>query len=150
MAGRMAPGWFPPDPAVYAYLLGLYLGDGCVSAPSGRSPFLRIALDEAHPGVVDEARAAVARVLPDGYAVHVYRHRSRSVVVQASYEHWTDVFPQHGPGPKGAGRSTASGRRCRAGAWPSTPIRGPSSPTARSRSSRCSARPATRWASAGR
>ena len=101
MSGRIAAGWFPPDPATYTYLLGLYLGDGCISYSSPRCAFLRITLDAVYPGIIDEAVRSVRRLLPPGSHVGVHRHpTARSVVVQATYQHWTDVFPQHGPGRK--------------------------------------------------
>jgi hypothetical protein len=50
-------------PTAYAYLLGLYLGEGHV-ASTGRSYRLTIKLDAAYPGIVDAAAAAVAAVMP--------------------------------------------------------------------------------------
>jgi hypothetical protein len=45
----------------YAYLLGLYLGDGYV-ASMPRTFRLRITLDDAYPGIVAEAVAAMRAV----------------------------------------------------------------------------------------
>ena len=78
---------------------------------------LRIALDDQYPGIVEQARAAVDSVLPPGSRTRIYPSpHANAVVVQASCQHWTDVFPQHGPGPKharrsafGAGSSSSSG-----------------------------------------
>jgi hypothetical protein len=48
----------------YGYLLGLYLGDGCVSR--AREVWrLRITIDAAYPGVVQECAAAI-EVIADG------------------------------------------------------------------------------------
>jgi hypothetical protein len=48
MERSLAP-WRPPDLYGYSWLLGFYLGDGCV-ASTGRSYQLRVVLDGAYPG----------------------------------------------------------------------------------------------------
>jgi hypothetical protein len=58
--GRRTP-WRPPHPAPYAYLLGLYLGDGCLN-PKGSE--LMIALDARYPGIVGEAEEAIHLTVP--------------------------------------------------------------------------------------
>jgi hypothetical protein len=93
-------GWFPPDAAIYAYLLGMYLGDGCLSSRPRGNPFLQVRLDGAYPGIVAECRAALERLVED-LPVHVYHStHERTVTVQATYVDWLRVFPQHGPGRK--------------------------------------------------
>jgi hypothetical protein len=42
----------------YAYLLGVYLGDGCLGEV-GTSWSLRITLDEAYPGIIDSCCEAI-------------------------------------------------------------------------------------------
>jgi hypothetical protein len=88
--------WRPPDARTYAYLLGLYLGDGCLAA-SG-SP-LMIALDARYPGIVTAAQRAIETSVP-GIAVHRYRPIENLVRVVASSPLWSQAFPQHGPGKK--------------------------------------------------
>ena len=92
--------WRPPDPWSYSYLLGMYLGDGCVS--STRASFqLVVVCDAAYPGHHrglrdgDDADAARATsgTQPDT-RVH------RCVRVVASSKRWPEAFPQHGPGRK--------------------------------------------------
>jgi hypothetical protein len=91
--------WRPSDPESYAYLLGLYLGDGCV-APHGRTARLVITLDGIYPAIVAGAAAAVQLPGP-GLQVSVLPARgSRAVVVQSYAKHWLDVFPQWGFGMK--------------------------------------------------
>ena len=81
----------------YAYLFGLYLGDGCISrAP--RVYRLRIALDGIYPEIVEECRVAMSKVLPN--RVLVQRTASRAMEVNAYSKSWPHLFPQHGPGPK--------------------------------------------------
>ena len=86
--------------ARYAYLLGMYLGDGCISAVR-QVWWLRITLDAAYPNIVQECCAAVASVGPAGNRVAVYRRpSSRCVDVSMYWKHWPWLIPQHGPGVK--------------------------------------------------
>jgi Homeodomain-like domain len=94
-SGRRGP-WRPPDPTAYAYLLGLYLGDGCLG-PRG-SP-LMIALDARYPGIVESAESAIKATVPD-IAPRRYRPKDNLVRVIASSPTWRDAFPQHGRGRK--------------------------------------------------
>ncbi len=96
---RRAPAeqpWRPPDAGAYAYLLGLYLGDGCLG-PNG-SP-LMIALDARYPGIVDAAQAVVEATIP-GIAVRRYQPIENLMRLIASSPTWRKAFPQHGPGRK--------------------------------------------------
>ena len=52
----------PASKAAYAYLLGLYLGDGHVSG--SYSWTLTIACDQSYPGIIREARTTITDVLP--------------------------------------------------------------------------------------
>ena len=52
----------PTDPAAYAYLLGLYLGDGHL-AISPKVPVLRIACTDSYPNLIDACEAAMLAVL---------------------------------------------------------------------------------------
>lgn len=87
----------PPDKAAYVYLLGLYLGDGCVSRLA-RTFSLRIACADAWPGLIDECSRAIRAVRP-GYKV-MRVQRQGCVNVTAYNAHWPCLFPQHGPGRK--------------------------------------------------
>jgi hypothetical protein len=86
----------PPDARAYTYLLGLYLGDGCLD-PRG-SP-LMLSLDATYPGIIDEAGAAIRATVP-GINVRHHRRKGNLVVVVASSHRWPDAFPQHGAGRK--------------------------------------------------
>src|SRR4051794_2409712 len=55
--------WRPADRFSYAYLLGMYLGDGCVSS-ARNSVLLRVALDSGYPEIVEECRGAMVLVMP--------------------------------------------------------------------------------------
>jgi hypothetical protein len=91
--------WRPPDPWSYSYLLGLYLGDGCV-VRHPRTARLVITLDGIYPEIVEEATAAMQLAgLRQRVSVHSVKD-SRAMVVQSYSNHWLDVFPQAGPGRK--------------------------------------------------
>jgi hypothetical protein len=88
----------PRDISAYAYLLGLYLGDGCISAQKREGVYaLRIACANRWPKLSDECVEAVRRVVPNrvnrnpGVGCHYVTAYSR---------HWPHLFPQHGTGPK--------------------------------------------------
>jgi hypothetical protein len=89
----------PADDCAYAYLLGLYLGDGCISAHSrGNGYYLRIACADAWPGLMQQCRDAITRVRP-GIGVYALQKQGYSMVTSYS-RHWPRLFPQHGPGKK--------------------------------------------------
>ncbi|MFB9357108.1 transcriptional regulator [Actinoplanes nipponensis] len=83
-------------PADYAYLLGMYLGDGHLLT-TGRVPLLRVACDLRYPRVIaevgDAMRACGARVVG-------HQRREGRDDVRSSWMHWPCLLPQHGPGKK--------------------------------------------------
>jgi len=85
--------------AEYAYLLGLYLGDGSISAHARDVYRLRIALDSKYPQIVAEAANAIEAVMPRSQ-VDSRPTASNCHVVSAYSRSWPCLFPQHGPGPK--------------------------------------------------
>ena len=89
----------PSDESAYAYLLGLYLGDGCISGnPRGTGYYLRIACANAWPGLIDACEAAMRAINPSGCAS---RTQAQGYVSVTRYSrHWPHLFPQHGPGMK--------------------------------------------------
>ncbi|MFH9588323.1 helix-turn-helix domain-containing protein [Streptomyces luteogriseus] len=88
----------PSDESAYAYLLGLYLGDGCISAHPRGGYYLRIACADAWPGLIEECREAIAKACP---GVGVYVVQKQGCVAVTSYSRsWPVLFPQHGPGKK--------------------------------------------------
>jgi hypothetical protein len=52
----------PPED--YAYLFGLYLGDGWIAAIGGRTFSLRISCDQRYPEIIASAARAMAGVNP--------------------------------------------------------------------------------------
>jgi hypothetical protein len=102
------PDWRPEEKASYCYLLGLYLGDGCIGETGRVSRQLVLTLDDSYPGIILAAIGAVASVMPTA-AVRVNRRRG-CVTVCCCHPAWPFAFPQHGRGRKHT-------RRIRLTAW---------------------------------
>lgn len=84
-------------PRAYAYLLGLYLGDGWI-ARARRVWRMRIVLDNKYPGIIEACRSAMDAVMP---GQHAALHSRKGCVEVGMYsKHWPCLFPQHGPGRK--------------------------------------------------
>ncbi len=87
-----------PFADIYAYLLGLYLGDGTISTQARGVDRMRIFLDLQYPGIVEGAAAAMTVVRgSDRIGISA---RDGCAEVGSSWKHWRCVFPQAGPGPK--------------------------------------------------
>jgi hypothetical protein len=82
----------------YAYLLGLYLGDGWLVSMRERTYSLRLALDQRYPQIIRAAADAMAAMHPRGRVRVVARQGC--AVVSSYWIDWPILFPQHGPGPK--------------------------------------------------
>ncbi|MEU7933960.1 terminase gpP N-terminus-related DNA-binding protein [Micromonospora echinofusca] len=86
----------PTSVAAYAYLLGLYLGDGHL-VTTARVPVLRIYCSDAWPDLITRCEQAMRDVL----AGAVQRVQKQGCVGVQSYgKHWLCLLPQHGPGKK--------------------------------------------------
>lgn len=83
----------------YPYLLGFYLGDGCLSRQSNGSWCLRIVSDASYPALLREAQAAMESV-SGGTAWQRKRAGQHAFELGLTWWHWPLVFPQHGPGRK--------------------------------------------------
>ncbi|MEY9861941.1 hypothetical protein ABH935_007584 [Catenulispora sp. GAS73] len=87
------------DRTAYSYLLGLYLGDGCITkAPQHRVHTLTIACGDAWPGLIEAASEALRAVAPPCGVTRLQRVGMTEVKMYSS--HWVCMFPQHGPGMK--------------------------------------------------
>jgi Homeodomain-like domain len=82
----------------YCYVLGLYLGDGCVSR-SNRVFSLRITLDSKYPAIIERCRQAIDILMPTQHAGVLHRSDGCTDVWLCS-KHWPCLLPQHGPGKK--------------------------------------------------
>jgi hypothetical protein len=82
----------------YAYLLGLYLGDGHIAHLHRGVYALRIALDRKYPGIISDCQTAIWWVTGGKNASLVPAPGCFNV--QAYWKSWPCLFPQHGPGVK--------------------------------------------------
>jgi DNA-binding transcriptional ArsR family regulator len=103
---RPSPAWvFCPrcnpeaelDDASYVYLLGLYLGDGCISKQPKDVWRLRITQTATYTDHIEECAVAMHAVLPNNV---LQQRRQGCVEISSSSKHWPCLFPQHGPGRK--------------------------------------------------
>jgi hypothetical protein len=88
----------PLDEPAYAYLLGLYLGDGYLIRQPKDVYLLSIACCDAWPGLIAAAKDAARRVMPSSAVFS--RQRIGMTEVKTTSKHWPCLFPQHGPGMK--------------------------------------------------
>jgi hypothetical protein len=87
------------DRSAYSYLLGLYLGDGCITkAPQHRVYTLTLACRDAWPGLIEAAAEALRAVAPPCSVNRLQRTGMTEVKMYSS--HWACMFPQVGPGMK--------------------------------------------------
>jgi hypothetical protein len=82
----------------YAYLLGLYLGDGHIARHRRGVYALSIACGDVWPGLITAAKRAVHEVMPTSGVMSV--QRIGMTEVKSYSKHWPCLFPQHGPGTK--------------------------------------------------
>lgn len=61
---------------------------------------MRITLDAAYPGIVDECCAALESIFPGKTARRGVRRNCNCIDVSMYSKHWPCFFPQHGPGRK--------------------------------------------------
>jgi hypothetical protein len=88
----------PLDEPAYAYLLGLYLGDGHISRHRRGVFALSIFCGDVWPGLITAAKLAMRKVMPPSRVLGV--QRTRMTEVKSYSKHWPCLFPQHGPGRK--------------------------------------------------
>jgi hypothetical protein len=93
---RCDGGWV--DEKAYAYLLGVYLGDGWIWHAPKNVYQLRVTCDLRYPEIIDEIASHM--VIVRGVERVGFARREGCVDVNAYWKHWTCAFPQHGPGRK--------------------------------------------------
>jgi hypothetical protein len=91
-----------PEPArAYAYLLGLYLGDGYINLVGDRRKgvwVLRIMCADAWPGLQDECKSTLIALRPDKTVSTLQKQGCTEVL--SWWKHWPCLLPQHGRGKK--------------------------------------------------
>ena len=88
----------PLNEPAYAYLLGLYLGDGHITRHHRGVFALSIFCCDAWPGLITAAKQAMRDVVPASAVFGV--QRTGMTEVKSYSKHWPCLFPQHGPGMK--------------------------------------------------
>jgi hypothetical protein len=83
----------------YTELLGLYLGDGCITELA-RTERMRITLDAKYPKVINQCHALLERCFPANSAGITVKDAGSCFVVWVYSQHMVCLFPQHGPGKK--------------------------------------------------
>jgi Homeodomain-like domain len=83
----------------YAELLGIYLGDGCISR-QGRTWQLRISLDSRHTFILSEIDGLLRRCFPGHKVGRTAAHEGRCSIPWVYSSHLPCLFPQHGLGKK--------------------------------------------------
>jgi hypothetical protein len=86
----------------YAYLLAVYLGDGCISRTRRGVFRLRLSLDGKYEEIIDRSAQAIAAVLPGRTVGQRWKEGigEGCVEVYAYSKQWPCLFPQHGAGKK--------------------------------------------------
>ena len=79
------------------YLLGLYLGDGCITRQPRDVWRLRVTQTAVYVQHIEECAAAMRAVLPNNVLA---QPKQGCVDIGSSSKHWPCLFPQHGPGRK--------------------------------------------------
>jgi hypothetical protein len=115
---------FAELPRQYAYLLGLYLGDGTISRHRRGVYRLRIFLDKKYPAIVSECEVAMQAAMPSNRVERLLT-RSNCFQVSSYSRAWPCLFPQHGPGRKHGRRIwLAEWQQEFVERWPQTLLRG--------------------------
>jgi hypothetical protein len=86
------------DESAYAYLLGLYLGDGHITRGRRNVFVLSLFCSDDWPGLLAAARSTMSAVMPSSGVFSVQRQGCTEV--KSASKHWPCLFPQHGPGRK--------------------------------------------------
>lgn len=86
----------------YAYIFGLYLGDGNLSLVR-KTLRLRITLDAKYPNIIQKCVIDLQTILPDnqiGLVHRLHNGQPSCIDVSAFYKQWDLLLPQHGTGEK--------------------------------------------------
>lgn len=91
-------GGAPLDELAYAYLFGLYLGDGHITRHRRGAFALSIFCCDAWPDLITAAKSAMHEVMPASSVCSV--QRTGMTEIKSYSKHWPCLLPQHGPGMK--------------------------------------------------
>ena len=96
---KTTPHEFPEIKAAYAYVLGIYLGDGHIA--NTRRPNVKrmmVYLDKKYPKIIRRCVDMIETILPNNSAKAV--NRPTWVYVSCVSKYWYELIPQHGVGKK--------------------------------------------------
>jgi len=83
----------------YAYILGMYLGDGHISKTKNhRAHRIMIFLDKKYPQIIERCQNSLDKIFPNNKIGLVYKESL--VSVNCYSQQLPDLFPQHGTGRK--------------------------------------------------
>lgn len=88
--------WF--DEEAHSYLLGIYLGDGCLSRHPSDVFKQRIACDLKYPEIINEIATHIVLAQANDEVGFVVAEGC--VEAYSYWKHWICLFPQHGTGKK--------------------------------------------------
>jgi hypothetical protein len=85
----------------YTYLLGVYLGDGCISTNTKGIHVLRLFQDMKYFDLIDDWAGAVKAVMPRNSVNVLYNvGGGKCASIISMSKSWPCLLPQHGPGRK--------------------------------------------------
>jgi len=84
--------------AAYAYLMGMYLGDGYLNMTHNGVYKLRVSCADKYPEIIRECADSIRAVRRRG--VVAFLPQTGCTAVSSYWKHWPCLFPQHGPGYK--------------------------------------------------
>lgn len=88
--------WLHVPKGTYAYVLGMYLGDGHIIRQA-RTYKLSIYCDRRYEAIIEEISTSLARLIRRKVGL---AEGLGCVEVRSHSQHWPCLFPQHGPGRK--------------------------------------------------
>ena len=88
------------DAGAYAYLLGLYLGDGYIIHQHRGVYKFTVTMDARYTMIMDECAEAMLALRPHSDMKIGRVPQTGCVNIIGHWKHWACMFPQHGPGRK--------------------------------------------------
>lgn len=83
----------------YAYILGMYLGDGHISkTKSHRAYRIMIFLDKKYPNIIKRCQTSLSKIFMNNEIGSI--HKQSIITVNCYSQQLPDLFPQHGAGKK--------------------------------------------------
>lgn len=88
----------------YAYLLGIFLGDGCLSKDKKNVYRIRVSCDAKYTGIIQKIQSTIEHILPNnkvGLVIHEMNKGIPSCIDVCCYsKDWVLLFPFYKPGRK--------------------------------------------------